>query len=192
MIEGISGSGMQYMLQAQQMQHRQGPPPDMFKALDSNNSGGIDQSELDVWAKDMSSKTGQTIDTSKAISSYDADGDGMLSSTELDSFFQSSGIKGPDGPPPPPSSSQGSERGSEASKSGKSADSIISSYDADGDGVLSSSELQSYLDATQQNSTSNDLSSLLEQALSAYTVQSMKSGSSLCINNLNVRFDLSA
>ncbi len=50
---------------------------EMFKKLDSDGSGGLNQSELDVMAKNISSMTGQTIDTKNAISTYDANGDGI-------------------------------------------------------------------------------------------------------------------
>jgi len=75
MISGISGNSMMYLQQAQSMQK------DLFIAVDSDGSGGLSQSELDTWSKNMSSETGQTVDTSKAISSFDKDGDGALELT---------------------------------------------------------------------------------------------------------------
>jgi Ca2+-binding EF-hand superfamily protein len=191
MISGISGNSMMYLQQAQSMQK------DLFIAVDSDGSGGLSQSELDTWSKNMSSETGQTVDTSKAISSFDKDGDGALSSTEFASFLQSTGLKGPDGPPPPPQS-QDSDSTDSSSSSSQSADSIISSYDTNGDGVLSSSELQAYLDKSTQDSSSNSLS-YIEQALSAYianmgqSTDSSQLGSDLTyINNLNINCDVSA
>lgn len=64
-------------------------PDEMFKKLDSDGSGGLSQTELDTWAKDFSSMTGQTIDTKNAISTYDKDGDGALSKTEMDTMMKS-------------------------------------------------------------------------------------------------------
>jgi Ca2+-binding EF-hand superfamily protein len=165
---------------------------DLFTALDDDGSGGISQPELDAWAKKMSSDTGKTIDTSKAISTYDSNGDGVLSSAELNSFLKSSGIKPPENgtmPPPPPSQAGAAENGSAS----KSADAIISRYDTNGDGVLSSSELQACLDDAGQTSSAND-SSALAQAISAYLTnmgQSTSAGvSSLLtsVKNLNVDF----
>jgi Ca2+-binding EF-hand superfamily protein len=131
-----------------------GGPPDLFKALDGDGSGGIDQSELDTWAKDMSSVTGKTIDTTQAISTYDADGDGVLSSTELKSFLDSTGIKPPAGGPPPCPPPSGADTASNAPST--SADTIISGYDSNGDGVLSSSELQQYLDDIGKTSSTDN------------------------------------
>jgi Ca2+-binding EF-hand superfamily protein len=191
MISGIGNSSnyMSYLQQAQTTQHKQGFP-DMFKALDSDGSGGITQSELETWAKNMSSETGKTIDTSKAVSTYDSDGNGVLNSTELKSFLESNGIKSPQEGAMP--------QGSPPSQAGSatSADSIISSYDLNGDGVLSSSELQAYLDDTGQTSSAND-SSFLAQAISAYLTnmgQSTSTGASNFSNieNLNLNIDFSA
>ena len=63
MVSGISSSNsyMNYML---------------FEALDTDGSGGISQSELDTWAKKMSSVTGTTIDTTNAVSTYGTNGGG--------------------------------------------------------------------------------------------------------------------
>ena len=74
MVSGISSSNsyMNYML---------------FEALDTDGSGGISQSELDTWAKKMSSVTGKTIDTTNAVSTYGTDG--VLSADELNSFMES-------------------------------------------------------------------------------------------------------
>jgi Ca2+-binding EF-hand superfamily protein len=131
-------------------------PGNLFKALDADSSNGVSQSELDEWATNMSSETGKTLDTSKAISTYDTDGNGELSSTEFKSFLDASGIK----PPPPPESS-------ESTASTTKANSVISKYDTNGDGVLSASELQAYLDDNSSSSTSS-LNSIIAKALSAY------------------------
>jgi Ca2+-binding EF-hand superfamily protein len=163
-------------------------PQDLFTALDTDGSGGISQSELDTWAKSMSSKTGNTMDTSNAISTYDSNSDGVLSSDELKSLLEANGIEAPKqgfmppGPPP-----------AETESAVKSADSIISGYDTNGDGVLSSSELQAYLDDTEQTSSSND-SNILAQAISSYLMnmgESTRTGFSAYINNLNQNIDFS-
>jgi Ca2+-binding EF-hand superfamily protein len=65
------------------------PDPEVkFKELDSDGSGGLNKSELDVMAEDISSMTGQTMDTDKAISTYDADKNGELSKTEMDTMMK--------------------------------------------------------------------------------------------------------
>ena len=63
-------------------------PDEIFKKLDSDGSGGLNQSELDVMTKNISSMTGQTIDTKNAISTYDANGDGQLDKTEMDTMMK--------------------------------------------------------------------------------------------------------
>jgi len=137
---------------------------DLFTALDADSSGGVSQTELDEWALNMSEETGNTIDTTDALSTYDTDGDGELSSAELDSFLEASGVPSPAtagmAPPPPPPEASSSEE----DDSTTSADSILSKYDTNGDGVLSSTELQAYLDDTSVE----DTRSLAQQALSAY------------------------
>jgi Ca2+-binding EF-hand superfamily protein len=192
MISGISTNYTNFFQQVQSNQGKQGPP-DLFKALDEDGSGGIDQSELDTWAKNMSGETGTTIDTTKAISTYDSDGDGVLSTTELGSFLDSTGIKPPAGGPPPgpPPSGSGTADGA----SGASADTVLSAYDTNGDGVLSSSELQKYLDDTSKKNSTDD-SGLVEQALSAYLMnmaQTTSAGSqSSCSSAVNLPIDFSA
>jgi Ca2+-binding EF-hand superfamily protein len=61
---------------------------EMFKKLDRDGSGGLNKSELDVMAENISSMTGQTIDTKNAISTYDANGDGQLDKTEMDTMMK--------------------------------------------------------------------------------------------------------
>jgi len=139
-----------------------GPRPDFFSALDLDSGGGIDQTELDTWAKDMSGKTGDTLDTTDAVATYDADDDGVLSTKELKSFLDASGIQSPaGGPPPGPPPSVADNSGMDT------ADGVVEGYDKNGDGVLSSSELQAYLDDTDQTSSESDLS-IISRAISAY------------------------
>jgi Ca2+-binding EF-hand superfamily protein len=132
--QGMGGMGMM-----------QGPPPPpgeqgLFDALDTDASGGISESELSTWAANMSEETGTTIDTTDAITTYDADGDGELSSTELKSFLEASGV------PSPAGMASTDESESTSSSDTTQADGVLSQYDTNGDGVLSSSELQAYLD----------------------------------------------
>ncbi len=143
-----------------------GGPEDLFKALDADSSDGVSQTELDAWAQNISGETGQTIDTSSAISTYDTDGSGELSSTEFKNFMDASGIK----PPPPPGSS-------ESTASTAKADSVMSTYDTNGDGVLSSEELQAYLNDNDSSSSTSLTSalSIIENALNAYLMNMGKS-----------------
>lgn len=146
-----------------------GGSEDLFKALDADSSDGISQSELDTWAQNMSEETLSPIDTSSAISTYDTDGSGELSSTEFKNFLDATGIK----PPPPPETSENTESISKA-------DSVMSKYDTDGDGVLSSTELQAYLNDNDSLSSMSLTSalSIIEQALNAYLMNMGKSTNS--------------
>jgi len=140
---------------------------DLFNAI-TGGSSTMTQAELDTWATDMSQATGNTIDTTNAISTYGTDG--TLTSSEFQSFLAANGISAPQNfgmapPPPPPPESSGTDSSTTSSTS--SAESIISKYDTNGDGVLSTSELQAYLDDNSSTSSTTS-SSLVEQALSAY------------------------
>jgi Ca2+-binding EF-hand superfamily protein len=147
---------------------------DLFNAI-TGGSSQMTQSQLDTWATNMSKATGKTLDTTNAISTYDTDNDGTLSATEFSSFLDANGISAPQtagmAPPPPPPSET-----SETTSSTSSATSVLSKYDTNGDGVLSTSELQAYLDdiASTNSKTSTDssssasLNSFVAKALSAY------------------------
>lgn len=143
-----------------------------FNTIDTDSSGGVSQSELETFLTDLSSKIGQNIDSTDAVSTYDTDGNGELSKDELNSFVGANNMA----PEPPPPFGPNMKNG--AVNSGEnftaSADSIISAYDTNGDGVLSSAELQRYLDETETSSSSSMIS-LLKQAISAYSTNSAES-----------------
>jgi hypothetical protein len=96
----------------------------MFKKLDADGSGGIDETEF---ANGPSGSGGMDSGIATALfKAFDSDSDGSLTQDELESGFQklSSSMKsvligtqeqggpggagGPDGPPPPPEASDGS------------------------------------------------------------------------------------
>jgi Ca2+-binding EF-hand superfamily protein len=197
MIDAISSSNsyMSY-LQQTQLTKTQSSQPDLFTLLDTDDSGGISQSELDTWAKNMSKLTGTTIDTTDAVSTYDTNGDGVLSASELKSFLDASGIWPPSGGPPlgpPPLKSSSTAKTANATTG--SASSIISSYDTDGDGLLSSSELQAFLDDNAETSSPSNSTSVL-QALSAYRMNASQLTADASawsyINNLALTINFSA
>lgn len=143
---------------------------DLFKAVDTDSSGGISESELDAFAQNLSNTSGQSIDTSD-FSQYDTNQDGVLSKAEFKSFMEASGITPPG--PPPDSSGAGTTASADATTTGassaQSAEDIISEYDTNGDGELSSDELQAYMD---DNSNTASLQALFQQAMSAYSTDS--------------------
>ena len=69
---------------------------DLFNKVDSNTDGVIDKVEISDLAKKLSEDTGTSLNVDDIFSAYDADGDGKLSQTELDSFMRENA-------PPPPS-----------------------------------------------------------------------------------------
>lgn len=175
MINTISnyGSYMSYQ-QSQGMQEPRGPA-EMFSRIDSDGSGGISQTELETLVEKISGKTGETIDTEDAVSTYDTDGDGELSNEELRAFLDASGLQPPprqgmgmmgmqQGPQPDgmfkdaDSDESGGISQTELEtlteqislRTGKTMDTedAVSIYDTDGDGELSNEELHSFLEAS--------------------------------------------
>ena len=66
-----------------------GPSPEeRFAELDGDGSGGLNLEELTTMASDFSEKTGQSLDVSEAISTYDLDGDGELNSEEMAAMME--------------------------------------------------------------------------------------------------------
>jgi Ca2+-binding EF-hand superfamily protein len=55
----------------------------LFAKVDTNSSGGVDQSELQGLLTDISQKTGKTLDAAKVFKSIDINSDGSLSGAEL-------------------------------------------------------------------------------------------------------------
>lgn len=83
----------------------QGPPPppppspeERFAELDTDDNGGLSQTELDVLAEDLAAKTGTELDTEAAIKQYDTDGDNQLNQDEMDAMMQE--LRDTFGPPP--------------------------------------------------------------------------------------------
>ncbi len=100
-------------------------PKELFNKVDTDGSGGISQVELKEFSDSMEKKTGMTLDVSDtSFAEYDADSDGTLSTTELDSLMESnrptSQEDGMRGMGPPPSSDMS------ASSSTDSLDELIS------------------------------------------------------------------
>lgn len=169
MLSGI-GSYNDYSSYMQNQALSRSDPSDMFGAADTDDSGGISRTELEDWIVAMSENTGAGIDGADAVSTYDADGDGELNEEELGSFMKETM------PPPPGMMGMGPSApaeglfqaldtdgssgvsGSElsewvdamAEEGGDTIDSggVLSEYDTDEDGELSSSELDSFLTAS--------------------------------------------
>ncbi len=79
----MSASGIGTAIRASFPALKRPDPAEMFKKVDSDGNGGISQSELDAMAGEMEAKTGKTLDMSEAVTTYDLDGDGLLSQDEM-------------------------------------------------------------------------------------------------------------
>jgi len=146
---------------------------ELFKRVDQNGDGGVDQAEFSEWAAKMAERDGATaVDATAAMTEMDQDGDGLLSQTELDSGMPALMQQMGGTPPPPPPPENGTDGAASlfatlsqstteaADKTGLSAlletlassestesdvTSLFSAADVDGDGLLSQDELLSAL-----------------------------------------------
>ncbi len=82
----------------QSMQQRGGQ---MYSRIDSDGDGSINKAELEAFSGKIQERTGKTLNTEEALSSFDTDGDGALNREEMRSFIVDSGIR-----PTPPSMQQ--------------------------------------------------------------------------------------
>ena len=161
MINGIGsyGSYMNY-LQPQAMQQQRGPA-DMFSKIDSDVSGGVSQSELETFTGKISEITGESIDTTDAVSTYDTDGNGELSGDELKEFLAATGmLSSMRGPAEMFDDADSDESGgisqteleslaeTIADETGTVIDTTdaVTAYDTNGDGELSSDELAAFME----------------------------------------------
>jgi Ca2+-binding EF-hand superfamily protein len=145
MVTSIDGSSMSSIYRPD--------PKDLFKKIDTDNSGGISQAELKAFSEDMQKKTGKTLDAGDTeFTVYDTNSDGTLSTEELNSLLennnpgQQAGARQGVAPPPPPPPDQ-----------------ATAAYVANsGQDTLASliSSLQSLLDKLSSDSDSEDSSSM--------------------------------
>jgi Ca2+-binding EF-hand superfamily protein len=137
--------------------HRRDP----YTKINTTGGDGVSQTELDAWLTQMSPKTGTTINASKAVKTYDADENGESNASELKSFLDANSIQGPTTAGPPSSAKMESTDASATTSA--AAGSILSVYDKNSDGPLSSSEFDEYYNASKTSAMN-----LMGQALSAY------------------------
>lgn len=126
---GSVGRTAMYMpsMQTSQVQQEQGPgSKDGFQIIDSDSSGGVTSSELEILSSKLTEAGGSAIDIESSMTTYDLDGDEQLSGEELFTLLSESGLtpipsagetsgpmssdsnggmKPPPPPPPPPSTS---------------------------------------------------------------------------------------
>lgn len=116
----------------------------LFSSLDSDSSGGVDESEFTTLLEELTSASSDDI--SSAFSNIDSDSDGSISQSEFQDAMQASM------PPPPmmgggmpPASGSSSESEDESSE-----DDIFAQFDTNGDGEVSQAELMAGLQAMKE------------------------------------------
>ncbi len=99
MVTGISGSSqlLSALYSRQANQQKPPGPEEKFAALDADQSGVLETSEIVTLTEEVSSITGTEVDAL----TYDADADGSLSRSEVDAMMQALVINGPPSAPPP-------------------------------------------------------------------------------------------
>ena len=111
---------------------------DLFNKVDSNTDGVIDKVEISDLAKKLSEDTGTSLNVDDIFSTYDADGDGKLSQTELDSFMRENA------PPPPGGHGRGPGPVKDASRQSL-LDDLFAKVDENSDGSISKDELSALM-----------------------------------------------
>lgn len=149
MISSI-GTNNFYMGQMSSMWSRQGsagmsPPPspeEMFDEVDTDGSGGLDQTEFSTLAAKISEATGEEVDIEDIFETYDEDGDGVLNEEETQAAMEANRPEGP-----PPGGMMGG-MGGPGMMGGPPPDlsQLISDADEDEDGSLDETEAQTLAD----------------------------------------------
>jgi Ca2+-binding EF-hand superfamily protein len=169
-ISSLSDSGSLFRINTQSMQKRH---DNLFSKIDSDSSGGIDKVEFSTLAKKLSEDTGNDLTADDVFTTYDSDGDGSLSSDELKAFMKDNappppppnGMGGPSGKNTSNMEddlfakldtdedelinktefSTFAEKISKNTGDTLDVDDVFTTYDADGDGSLSSDELKAFM-----------------------------------------------
>ena len=104
-----------------------------FNSDDSDKNGTLDKTEFQAAVNKMAEQTGVTQDVDTLFSAIDTNSDGALT---LDEMISSR----PQGPPPPPPPTTSTTEDDEST-----AD-LFNTIDSDGDGVIDTLELQTFMD----------------------------------------------
>ncbi|MBI5578077.1 MAG: EF-hand domain-containing protein [Deltaproteobacteria bacterium] len=119
----------------------------MFNKMDQNSDGAIDKTEMQTVMDEIAEQSGQTVNVDDLFSQYDSDGDGQFSQDETDTAMESlrkeasqyggmqAGMAAGSMPPPPPDFGQ-----------------MFDDTDADADGSIDQSEMQTLADKIAENS----------------------------------------
>ncbi len=105
----------------------------MFAKVDTDGSGSVDKSEMQTMLKAIASKNGESLGSAdELMTEMDRNGDGSLSSDELDAGMKSLL------PAPPSTVDFAQQHGRTGSGA---ADDLFAALDADGDGTIGKAEL---------------------------------------------------
>ncbi len=144
-ISSVSGSAWSGM--GMQRSQRAAPSPErLMSKIDTDQSGGVNDTELQGLLDKVAQKTGTQLSAADVLTQFDADGNGQLSSDELGKTMQSI--------LPPPSTmdfaqqrASGSSSADGTAGTGEAGDDLFAKVDTDGDNAISSTELQALLEA---------------------------------------------
>lgn len=138
---------------------------ELFSKADSGEDGSIDATEFGDFLSQ--GPAAGSVDAKQAFTDYDTDADGALSEDEFEAGMKDLMASMP--PPPPPSASKSDSSDSSSSEDSADASSILSSLDADGNGVIDSEEMTSGLKNSQIQKM---ISAYIQQMTASYASQS--------------------
>ncbi len=139
---------------------------ELFSKADSGEDGSIDETEFSEFLR--KGPQADSVDAKQSFADYDVDSDGALSEDEFQAGMKDLMASMPP-PPPPPSASKSDSSDSSSSESSTDASSILSSLDADGNGVIDSEEMTSGLKNSQIQKM---ISAYIQQMTASYASQS--------------------
>ncbi|MEY4735757.1 MAG: hypothetical protein RL302_76 [Pseudomonadota bacterium] len=152
-ISSMSSASSAWAAQSTQRSQHQAK---MFAKVDTDSSGGVDQTELASLLTDISKKTGASLGDSKELfTKMDSNADGSLSSDELAKGMQAL-------MPPPPSTmdfaqSRGAQSGPQGGDGDGDQDDLFSKVDTNSDGSVDAAELKVLTDKIKSD-TGQDVS----------------------------------
>jgi len=184
----ISGMGGSLNMMTQIMTKQRPDKQQMFKNIDTDASGLVEQTELSSFVDQFASNMGIEINAEDALTSYDANADGGLSQEEMEAMlsaympappdmsavgggFGGGGMTGVSMPPPPPPP--------------QDAEEMFSNIDTDSSGTIDESELTTFVnDLTEKTGIEIDIDEVLstydkdgDKALSQEELETMVAAS---------------
>jgi Ca2+-binding EF-hand superfamily protein len=162
MVSSITTISYSSLLDSEAMQKRR---TDLFQKVDSDSSGGIDKTEFSAFAVKMAEMSGASLDSDTLFSQYDADGDGSLSTEELDSFMKENAPS----LPPPPGGMGGPGGPINAQEAQQMLEDLFGKVDSDSSGSISQSEFSAFIEKMTENS---DESTTVKNTFAKYDANS--------------------